>query len=54
MKRCRDMSTKMVILRYILEAVREAEVPVDHPSDHEDDDQNCIVCYIKRVNVFKQ
>ena len=54
MKRCRDMSTKMVILRYILEVVREAEVPVDHPYDHEDDDQNCIVCYIQRVNVFKQ
>lgn len=48
------MSTKMVILRYILEAVREAEVPVDPPYDREDDDQNCIVCYIKRVNVFKQ
>ena len=53
-ERCREMSTKIVLLRYILEAVREAEVPVDHPSDHEDDDQNCIVCYIKRVNVFKQ
>ena len=47
-ERCREMSTKKkrALLRHVLEAVREGGIPVDHPYDHEDDDQNCIVCYI--------
>ena len=47
-ERRRDMPTKKkrALLRHVLEAVREGGIPVDHPYDHEDDDQNCIVCYI--------
>ena len=45
---------KRALLRHVLEVARETGVPVDHPYDHEDDDQNCLVCYIKRINVFKR
>ena len=50
------MSTKKkrALLPHVLEVVREAGVPVDHPYVYEADDQNCLVCYIKRINVFKR
>ena len=50
------MSTKKkrASLRHVLEAVREAGRLVDHPYVYEDDDQNCIVCYIKCIDVFKR
>ena len=50
------MSTKKkrASLRHVLEAVREAGRLVEHPYDHEDDDQNCIVCCIKCIDVFKR
>ncbi len=50
------MSTekKGALLRHVLEVIREAGRLVDHPYVYEDDDQNCIVCCIKRVNVFKR
>ena len=55
-ERRRDMPTKKkrALLRHVLEAVREGGIPVDHPYDHEDDDQNCIVCYIKYISIYKQ
>ena len=50
------MSTKKkgALLRHVLEVVREAGVPVDHPYCHEDDDQNCLVCCIKRISIFNR
>ena len=50
------MSTmkKRALLRHALETVREAGRLIELPYDHEDDYQYCIVCYIQRVNVFKQ
>ena len=50
------MSTKKkrALLCHVLEVIREAGRLVEHPYDHEDDDQNCIVCCIKRDNVFKR
>ena len=55
-ERRRNMPTKKkrALLRHVLEAVREGGIPVDHPYDHEDDDQNCIVCYIKYISIYKQ
>ena len=55
-ERCREMSTKKkrTLLCHVLEVIREGGIPVEHTYDHEDDDQNCIVCCIKRVNVFKR
>ena len=55
-ERCREMSTKKkrTLLCHVLEVIREAGRLVEHPYDHEDDDQNCIVCYIKCINVFKR
>ena len=54
-ERCWEMSTKKkrTLLRHVLEVIREAGVPVDHPYVYEDDDQNYIVCSIKRIDVFK-
>ena len=51
-----EMSTKKkgVLLCHVLKVIREAGVPVDHPYVYEDDDQNYLVCSIKRVNVFKR
>ena len=50
------MSTKKkrTLLRHVLEVAREAGVPVDHPYVYEDDDQNCIVCSIKRISIFNR
>ena len=55
-ERCREMSTKKkrALLCHVLEVLREVGRLVDHPYVYEDDDQNCIVCCIKRVNVFKR
>ena len=55
-ERCREMSTKKkrTLLRHVLEVVREAGVPVDHPYVYEDDNQNCLVCYIRRISIFKR
>ena len=50
------MSTKKkrALLCHVLEVIREVGIPVDHSYVYEDDDQNCIVCCIKRDNVFKR
>ena len=50
------MSTKKkrAPLRHVLEAVREGGIPVDHSYVYEDDDQNCIVCSIKRISIFNR
>ena len=43
----------LVALRHVLKAVREGGIPVDHPYNHHDD-QNCIVCYIYYISIYKQ
>ena len=55
-ERCREMSTrkKRALLCHVLKVIREAGVPVDHPYVYEDDDQNCIVCCIKRISIFNR
>ena len=63
LKACLDANEEMqggvyeeegALLCHVLEAVREAGRLVDHPYVYEDDDQNCIVCYIKCIDVFKR
>ena len=50
------MSTKKkrTLLCHVLEVIREVGRLIEHTYDHEDDDQNCIVCYIKCINVIKR
>ena len=45
---------KRALLCHVLEVLREVGRLVEHPYDHEDDDQNCLVCYIRRISIFKR
>ena len=45
---------KRVLLRHVLEAVREAHVEVDLPRIPTNDEDHCNGCYINSIRVFKR